>query len=82
MDITHEKIRASAKSKKKQVPGPDGVHPRVISEVTDELVEHLRIIFERSTRRLKNYTFNTNTQEKRYILSCQLPTYQPEKCVQ
>lgn len=48
-EVTDEMIRkVLQKLKRNKSPGPDGVHPRVIKEVIEELLAPLRIIFNSS----------------------------------
>ncbi len=49
IEITHDKIRkVIQKLKKNKSPGPDGIHPRVIKELMETLLEPLRIIYTSS----------------------------------
>ncbi|XP_076039000.1 uncharacterized protein LOC143024116 [Oratosquilla oratoria] len=51
MVITVDKIRnALQKLKKNKSPGPDGIHPTVIKELMEDLLEPLRIIYNSSLR--------------------------------
>lgn len=48
-EITEEKIRNALQNlKRNKSPGPDHIHPRVLKEVMEELVEPLKIIFRKS----------------------------------
>ncbi|KAG7172219.1 hypothetical protein Hamer_G009566, partial [Homarus americanus] len=49
LEITEGKIRKVIKKLKRQKsPGPDGLYPRVIKEMMEELLQPLRILFESS----------------------------------
>ncbi|KAK4315458.1 hypothetical protein Pmani_013373 [Petrolisthes manimaculis] len=51
MDVDRNSIiKALRKLKRDKSPGPNGLHPRVIKEVAEELVEPLWMIFNRSLR--------------------------------
>eukprot|EP00061_Rhincodon_typus_P002621 g18030.t1 len=46
--ITKEKVLEKLKSLKVDKPGPDGLHPRVLKEIAEEIVEALLVIFQES----------------------------------
>ena len=49
MVITNKKIRKVIKKmKRNKSPGPDNIHPRIIKELMEELLEPLRIVFTSS----------------------------------
>lgn len=49
IEITHEKIRkVLQKLKRNKLSGPDGMHPRVIKDLTEDLLEPQRILFSGS----------------------------------
>lgn len=49
INITKEKInKVLQRLKINKSPGPDGIHPRVVKEMREELLEPLRILFNSS----------------------------------
>ena len=63
-DVKHffEKLQTS------KLPGPDGIHPRVLVELTEQLIEPLNtmqvIVRRTTTTRLERWQYYTNFQEK------------------